>query len=77
MLSAAFVAVLCASISPNARVSPRAPRAPKPDGAVLAPAKLAEGPGQITYVTADSVYVDRGSADGVSAGAALTVTRAG
>jgi hypothetical protein len=77
MLSAALVLVLSASISPNARVSARPPRAPKADGAVLAPAKLPDGPGQITYVTADNVYVDRGSADGVAAGNALAVTRAG
>lgn len=76
-MSAAMLALLLsAAIPANARVTPRV-RPTRSDGGPLAPLKRSEGPGQVTYVTADTVFVDRGSLDGVAAGAALTVTRAG
>jgi hypothetical protein len=66
---------LAAAMHANVRVAPRGK--PAKVDTVLAPNKWVEGPGQITYVTSDAVYVDRGSVDGVAVGNALTVTRAG
>ncbi len=65
---AATHAVAAARV-PNRRV--------KAEPALLAPNKPSDGPGQVTYVTADRVFVDRGAADGVAVGNALTVTRGG
>jgi hypothetical protein len=73
-MSPALISVaLVMALAANARVPRGKPKAET----VLAPNKWVEGPGQITYVTADTVFVDRGSVDGVAVGNPLSVTRAG
>ena len=38
---------------------------------------VAAGPGQVTFVTATTAYLDRGIVDGLAVGSAITLTRAG
>lgn len=51
-------------------------RPPKPRGKPPAP-KIVKSAGEVTWVGADFVYVDRGSAAGVAVGSQLLLTRAG
>jgi len=76
--AAALIAVLIASAGlakprPAARVPRARTTSVKPDPVVASP----QGPGRVTFATATTAYVDRGTADGVKIGAGLTVTRAG
>lgn len=53
------------------------PRRAKNEAGPLASGKRSTGPGQVTYLTADGVFVDRGLADGVKPGDTLQVVRGG
>ncbi len=57
----------------------RRPRGPSVggDGAALAQGKRGSGPGQVTYLTSEGVYIDRGSADGLRAGDKVQMVRSG
>jgi hypothetical protein len=72
LLVTCFAVLASEAAAKGGRVKPA-----KVEPGPLAPLKRSEGPGQITYVTSDAVFVDRGSLDGVAVGAALAVSRAG
>lgn len=78
MTRALVLAWLALSLAAEAR--PRRPRAAPGSSegpGVLATGKLGSGPGQVTYLTADGVYIDRGAADGLKAGDKVQLVRSG
>ncbi len=54
----------------------RKPRATH-EGTVLATGKRTTGAGQVTYLTSDGVYIDRGSAEGLKPGDKVQMVRSG
>jgi hypothetical protein len=71
-----LTAIALVLLSAAARVPAHRPA--RTESALLAPVKAPEaGPGQVSYVTKEQAFIDRGSADGVEAGAQLPVTRNG
>lgn len=71
---AALLALLTAL---DARARPKKPRHAPTEPELLAGGRRSTGPGQVTYLSADSVYLDRGAADGLKPGDKVQMVRSG
>ncbi len=72
---ALLVLLLCASAAAAPRKRPAAKRRAPVQS--VSPSPSSQGSGQVTFLTASAAYLDRGSADGLTSGAGMTVTRSG
>ncbi len=76
MRTAVLIALVLGGTSLAAK--PKRVAAPRRPAPVASPLTLpSQGPGSVTFVTTTTVYLDRGTADGLAVGNGLTVTRAG
>ena len=70
-----LIALLVVGVAQAAK--PKRERAATPRRPVPAAGSSSVGPGQVTFVTTTTAYLDRGAVDGLAVGDAHTVTRAG